>query len=119
MPGIRILVVDDEKNIRNAIGRWFEAKGFDVDLADDGDAAIEKCTENEYDVVTMDLEMPRMSGTAAITAIKRLHPAVPIIVLTGYFNRADEVMTCGASKVLAKPIRLSELEKEVRAVLAT
>lgn len=117
MSELRILVVDDEQNVRNAIGRWFKAKGFDVDMAEDGDVAVQKCAQNEYDVVTMDLEMPRMNGTKATKAIKDMRPSVPVIVLTGYCERAQEVLDCGAFKILSKPMGLAELEREVREAL--
>lgn len=113
----RILIVDDEENIRKALHRWFEISGFDVDTAEDGVAAVELCAGTQYDVVTMDLEMPRMNGKEAIAAIKLLQPDVPILMLTGYPQNSAEVLNCGALKILTKPFRLQELEQEVRSVL--
>lgn len=115
----RILVVDDEENIRLALNRWFEMSGFEVDTAEDGIVAVEKCRCTRYDVITMDLVMPRMDGSSAIDAIRRLNPDVPILVLSGHPDRVSSPQTSGATKVLAKPMLLSELEQEVRAVLGT
>jgi len=110
----RVLVVDDEVNIRFALKRWFEANGFDVDVADDGDVAIDLCGNNDYDVVTMDLEMPRVNGRDAAAAIREMHPQLPVIVLTGYFPQAPDSSLENVTKVLIKPLSLHVLEDEVR-----
>lgn len=112
-----ILIVDDEPGIRSALGSWLTAKGFRVDTAVDGLEAMEKCRETAYDLITMDLEMPRMGGLEAIPAIKRIQPDVPIVVLTGYLKNEESALTAGAIRVLAKPLRLSHLEEEIRLVL--
>jgi CheY-like chemotaxis protein len=112
-----ILIVDDEANIRGALFRWFEIRGFDVAAAADGLEAVSLCAENCYDVITMDLEMPRMGGIEALTAIRKTHPNVPILVVTGYARDAQRALNAGAVKVLTKPLRLSDLEDEVRGVL--
>lgn len=113
----RILVVDDEANIRYALDRWFAMSGFDVDTAEDGAVAVEKCRASRYDVITMDLVMPKMDGPSAIGAIRELDPDVPILVLSGFPDRAADAPALGATKILAKPLMLSELEQEVRALL--
>ncbi len=113
----RVIVVDDEENIRFALKRWFEANGFDVDLAEDGAVAMEKCAEQEYDVMTLDLEMPRMNGRDTIAAMQRLRPELPIIVLTGYFDKSLDQSLQGVAKVLVKPLSLHVLEAEVRKVI--
>lgn len=114
---MRMLVVDDEENIRTALQRWFEASGFEVDSAEDGAEAVQKCATHEYDVVTMDLEMPRMNGVEAIAAIRNLKPQLPVVVLTGFLGRAEEALRHGATKILAKPLSLRRLEEEVRGLL--
>lgn len=113
-----ILIVDDEANIRGALYRWFEIRGFDVSSAADGLEAVSLCADNRYDVITMDLEMPRMGGIEALTAIHKTHPDVPILVVTGFARDAQKALTAGAVKVLTKPLRLRDLEDEVRGVLA-
>jgi len=112
-----ILIVDDEANIRGALFRWFEIRGFDVTSAADGLEAVSLCADNRYDVITMDLEMPRMGGIEALTAIRKTHPDVPILVVTGYARDAQRALNAGAIKVLTKPLRLRDLEDEVRGVL--
>ena len=114
----RILIVDDEPNIRASLARWFRLSGFDVDVAEDGDLAVEKCATMKYDVITMDIEMPRVNGVQAILAIRQCQPDASIIVLTGYARDSDEASQCGATRILSKPIRLRELEAAVRSVIA-
>ena len=113
-----ILIVDDEANIRGALFRWFEIRGFEVSSAADGIEAVSLCADNHFDVITMDLEMPRMGGIEALTAIRKTHPDVPILVVTGFARDAQQALNAGAAKVLTKPLRLRDLEEEVRGVLA-
>lgn len=114
MPKPRILIVDDEENVRKALMRWFEAGGYSVAVAKDGAEAVELCQAGDFDVITMDLEMPRMNGREAIAAIRSTRPNVPILILTGFLGDPDGMHNYGASKVLYKPISLRELESEVR-----
>ena len=114
-----ILVVDDEPNIRGALQRWFQIRGFTVDTAEDGEEAVALCRTRRYDVITMDLEMPRMDGIAAMRAIRQLCPVVPILVVTGLPRDAQQALAEGAAKILMKPLRLSDLECEVRQVLGS
>jgi DNA-binding response OmpR family regulator len=113
----KILIVDDEDSIRDALARWFTLRGYEVEKAEDGLAAVEKCAVSSFDIITMDLEMPRLSGMEAIERIRKTNPTVPIIVLTGYPNEAEEVLERGAAKVLTKPLRLRDLEEEVSLLL--
>jgi len=113
----RILIVDDEDNIRSALVRWFEIRGFRADSARDGVEAVEKCRANRYDIITMDLEMPRMNGAAAIDLIREKDPDVPILILTGYGADPGTTRVNGLTRLLYKPLRLSEIEEEVRNLL--
>lgn len=109
-----ILIVDDEANIRAALARWFDMRGFDVVTAADGLEAIDVCTNRRFDVITMDLEMPRMGGIEAIQIIRQSDSDVPILIVTGLPRDAGRALSGGATKILMKPLRLRELEVEVR-----
>jgi CheY-like chemotaxis protein len=113
----RILIVDDENSIRTTLVRWFGLRGFDVDQAADGVDAIEKCRETEYDIITMDIEMPRMTGQEAIAEIRKFRPQTPIVVLTGFSRDSQPLLALGVAKILNKPLRMSELEMHVRQIL--
>lgn len=112
-----ILIVDDEASIRGALLRWFQICGFDVFSASDGVEAVALCQSNRFDVITMDLEMPRMGGIQALTEIRKQHPDVPVLIVTGFSRDTQQALKAGASKVLTKPLRLRDLEEEVRGVL--
>lgn len=114
----RMLIVDDEASIREALVRWFVLNGFEVESASDGRLAVDICRERDFDVVTMDLEMPRMNGIEAIQEIRKLGKTTPIIVLTGFPRDTERALEHGATKVLMKPLPLRALEKEIRDVLA-
>jgi len=113
----RILVVDDEENIRSAIRKWLVMCGYQVDVAENGAVAVEKCSANAYDVITMDLEMPVMNGRDAIATIKEANPRLPIIVLTGYPHMGNDAVRKSCARVLTKPLRLHELEEQVRSLI--
>ena len=113
----RILIVEDEAPIRNALLNWFTIRGFDADIAEDGLMAVEKCNTNVYDIITMDVDMPRMSGPEAIAQIRCKHPDLPIVVLTGYDRSLREDTIKNVAKVLSKPIPLRALEDELRLIL--
>ena len=114
----RILIVDDEENIRYALSRWFSMVGFDVGLAQDGREAIAQTELNDFDVILLDLEMPGMSGMEAMPLIRAQFPDLPIIVLTGFCDRIEEARENGATKLLTKPMSLHALEREVRDAMA-
>ena len=114
----RILIVDDEPSIRSALERWFNIRGFQADQAPDGLQAVSKVRESQFDIVTMDLDMPRMGGIEAISQIRDHQPEIPIVVLTGFIRDTALALNNGATRVLTKPVRLRELEEEVRRLLA-
>lgn len=113
----RLLIVDDEDAVRMTLQRWFTSRGFEVDTAADGVEAVEQCTRATYDVVTMDLDMPRMGGVAAIEAIRSQHPNLPIVVLTGLPKSTVIPGDDGPTSVLVKPLRPSEVEEEILRIL--
>ena len=117
MEQARLLVVDDDPRIRSALCRWLEHAGFEVDVAEGGQEGVQMCAERSYDLVTMDLEMPGMNGIDAISHVLTVQPGVPVLVLSAYHPRAFEALDAGATKLLHKPIRLAQLEREIRATL--
>ncbi|MFI5328327.1 MAG: response regulator, partial [Candidatus Rokuibacteriota bacterium] len=87
----KILVVDDEPEIRSLLGAVLQAKGFEVVTAADGAAALEQVQREHPSVILMDLSMPRMSGMDALPEIKRLDPEVPVIICTAHADLATAV----------------------------
>jgi CheY-like chemotaxis protein len=93
-------------------------RGFETDTANDGAEAVEKCRANRYEIVTMDLEMPRMNGIEAIRVIKRDCPDTPILILTGFVNDVEKLHGLTVQGVLTKPVRMHDLESVIREVIA-
>lgn len=113
-----LLVVDDEEPVRSVLRAWFTMRGFEVDVATDGGAAVQRCRARRYDAVILDRDMRPMGGIEALPLLRDCHPDMPILVLSGVHNENDIFLQQGASAVCHKPIQLAELEKEVYAVLA-
>lgn len=109
-----ILIVDDEDSIRSAMVTWFRLRGFRVTEALDGLEAVESCQQHDYDIITLDLEMPRMDGLEALPLLREALPDTPVLVVTGYPRDSEEAIARGATAVLIKPLTMHELEEQVR-----
>jgi len=107
----RILVVDDEEDLRLSLKFKLKSAGFDVDVAADGEEALEKLKAKPTDVVLLDINMPRMSGIEALTIIRQKYPQTEIIMLTGMqdVKTAVECMDKGAFYYVTKPYYASDL----------
>jgi two-component system, OmpR family, response regulator RegX3 len=114
----RILVVDDEAAIRDAVSYALRSEGFEVQVASDGEAALEAALGAEHDVVVLDLMLPGMSGMEACRRI-RAESAVPIIMLTARGAELDRVLglEVGADDYVTKPFSMAELIGRIRAIL--
>jgi len=114
----RILVVDDEPEIRNSLRRILTGHGYEVDLAADGEKAIERARAWRPDVILLDLAMPRMGGLTACQRIREFCQA-PIIVLSVMGEEQDKVrvLDAGADDYVTKPFGAEELLARVRAGL--
>lgn len=117
----RILIVDDEQWIRDVFRDFCSLTGaFEVELATDGAEALAKVKCREYDLVTMDLIMPEVSGLEALAEIKKASPRMPIMVITG--NATEKLIrqagVLGACRVMYKPIQLGDFLAEVSSALA-
>jgi two-component system nitrogen regulation response regulator GlnG len=101
----KILVVDDEAEIRSLLGAVLQSNGFEVVTAEDGAGALQQLQREHPAVILMDLSMPRMSGMDALPEIKRLDPEVPVIICTAHADLATAVraMKLGAYDYLTKP----------------
>lgn len=114
----RILVVDDDFAIRTAVCAELGHEGFVVDGVEDGEAALEAALGAGYDLVVLDLGLPRLSGTEVCRRL-RAQSDVPILVLSARSTEADRVLglELGADDYLTKPFSLLELVSRVRAIL--
>ncbi len=108
----RILVVDDESSHRKMIEAVLAEEGYEIDQADNGQAAIDAIEERFYDLVIMDIRMPKVGGIDALKKIKMLSPAIPIIIMTAYASvgSAVDALKAGAYDYLTKPLDIEELK---------
>lgn len=112
----RVLIVDDEKWVRDVFKDFCElTDSLEVEMATCGFDAIAKVRATQYDLITLDLIMPEMSGLEVLAAIKKTSPHVPVMIITG--NATDKIINeagiLGACSVLYKPIMLENFVSEV------
>ena len=110
-PRLTVLVVDDEKNTREGLGRALR-RDYEVVLAESADAAIQTLGERPVDVMLSDVRMPGMDGLGLLREARRLHPDLVVIMLTAYgsVETAVEAMKVGAADFLTKPVNLDHLD---------
>jgi two-component system response regulator ResD len=113
---IKILVADDEANIREVVQLYLEREGFTVHTADDGDAALDLEAETQPDLLILDIMLPGLSGWEICRALPR---RVPVIFLTAKSTEADKItgFALGADDYVTKPFSPRELVARVKAVL--
>lgn len=114
-----VLIVDDEKNIRLAISRALETEDLEVDTAINGEGALKKLEEKNYNVIILDIKMPGMSGIELLKELSKERPEINVIILTahGTVESAVEAMKVGAVDFLQKPISAKEIREIVRKVI--
>lgn len=114
-----LLVIDDEKNIREGLAADFEMDGYDVKIAANGDEGLEFLSKGDIDLVITDLRMPGTSGEDVLKKVTREMPGIPVIVLTGHgsIDAAVSAMQNGAYDFLTKPLNLEHLELVVKRAL--
>lgn len=113
---IRVLMVDDEERFRETTRRILAGKGFDTILAESGEEAVEKLSLDPH-VVILDIRMPGMDGHEVLARIRKNHPNLPVIMLTGHGDKAsaEQALAQGASDYLAKPCDIDLLADRIRA----
>lgn len=115
---MKILVVDDEKTLVKGIKFNLENEGYELDCCYDGETAVELARTNAYDLILLDLMMPRLDGLGACMQI-RAFSTVPIIMLTAKSEDTDKLIgfEYGADDYITKPFNILELKARVRALL--
>jgi len=115
---LKILVVDDEKLLVKGIKFNLENEGYQVDTAYDGQAAVELAARGDYDLIILDLMMPKMDGLEACMTIRE-SSTVPIIMLTAKSEDTDKLIgfEYGADDYITKPFNILELKARVRALI--
>lgn len=101
----RVLVADDERNIRKNLAMVLESQGYRVDEAKDGDEALDLCKQSHPDIAFVDLHMPKMQGLDVLAHIRALSPKTAVVIITAYGSAANatDAMKLGAVDFLEKP----------------
>lgn len=112
----KILVIDDERSIRNTLKDILEYEKYEVDLAEDGRKGLDMVKHTEYDIVLCDIKMPEMDGIEVLEHLYELSPDVPVIMISGHGNidTAVESIKKGAYDFIEKPLDLNRLLITIR-----
>lgn len=116
---MRILVVEDEKDLADALARGLHRQGYAVDIAYDGEEALNQFEVNDYDLILLDLNLPKVDGVEVCRQVRASGSPVGILMLTARSGLDDRVLGLdeGADDYLVKPFHFPELLARVRAVL--
>jgi heavy metal response regulator len=116
---MRILVAEDEHKVASFIQRGLAAEHYAVDVASDGESALRQATQAEYDLLILDIMLPRRDGLEVLRELRRRASRVPVLLLTARDTVADKVagLDSGADDYITKPFAFEELLARVRALL--
>ena len=115
-----ILIVDDENAVRGSI-RILLKPFYDVYTAADGMEALKIIQEREIHFITLDMNMPKLSGIATLREIRKINPTVPVVMITGYATQEDkqQALLYGAKAFVAKPFDTKELIRIIDGILGS
>jgi two-component system response regulator RegX3 len=114
----RLLIAEDEPAILDALAYTLRGEGYEVETVEDGEAALEQALTDDYDLMILDLMLPRLSGTEILRRVRE-QSALPVIVLTAKSTETDRVLglEVGADDYVTKPFSMAEVVSRVRALL--
>lgn len=114
----RVLIVDDEAKIREVLAEYAEFEGYYADQACDGIDAVTKCKQNDYDIIIMDIMMPKLDGYSAVKEIKKFKD-IPVIMLSARSEEYDKLFgfEIGIDDYVVKPFSPKEVMARINAVL--
>ena len=115
-----VLIIEDNREISEMVGEYLEAKGFEVDFAGDGLEGFRLASENPYDVIILDLMLPRMDGVEVCKKLREeTRKSTPILMLTARDSLDEKLhgLEAGADDYLTKPFAIEELEARLRAMI--
>ena len=115
---MRVLVVEDERRLAQVVRRVLEEEGHNVDLAYDGEEALSLAVDGSYDVIVLDILLPKVDGVEVCRSLRRARVDVPVLMLTALDSVEDRVrgLDAGADDYLPKPFAFQELLARIRAL---
>jgi DNA-binding response OmpR family regulator len=116
---MKILVVDDEPDLLEQLRETLTSQKYNVDTADDGESALDKLFDNPYDLIILDIMIPKVDGLAVLREIRKAKVKTPILMLTAKGSVEDKIkgLDYGADDYLAKPFAIAELMARIRSLL--
>jgi DNA-binding response OmpR family regulator len=113
----RILLVDDERSIRESLSKILGAENYEVVLAENGQEAIEKHGAERIDLLILDINMPVKNGWAALEWLVEITPLLPVVIITGRSNQRALAETAGADALMVKPLDVPLLLQTIRELM--
>ena len=115
----KILIVEDEAVVRESVRDWLIDDGYDVDVAENGDEALEKIKKEEFGVIVLDLKLPGIDGLQVFEQAKELKPETKGVIITAYPSKEtqEKAKRLGLLDYLAKPFKVADLEKLITEAL--
>lgn len=117
MQNKRILIVDDEENVRMLFKEELEDEGYTTDLASNGYEAIEKVKNNSYDVVILDIKMPGIDGIQTLNEIKKIKINQPVILCSAYGEFRQDFASWASDAYVVKSADMSELKETIANII--
>ena len=117
MKNLKVLVVDDEENIRLLFKEELEDEGYTVDIASNGLEALEKLKNSSFDIVVMDIKMPGMDGIQALNAIKNANKDQPVILCSAYGEFKQDFSSWVSDGYVVKSADTEELKQTIKNIL--
>lgn len=118
--GERLLIVDDDEEMRDLLRKVLEKEGYRVSVAGDGREALAVLAREAFDLVVTDMLMPHDGGLELLEALQKIQPALPVIIVTAFgdWHSYTRALELGAAAFISKPLRMSELIAAVHNALA-
>lgn len=115
---MKLLVVEDEKDLLQTIAKFLRKDGYEVDCCEDGESALEAATVENYDLILLDLTLPKMDGMEVLYRLRQENEEVKVLILSARIELNDKVngLNMGANDYLTKPFYFEELEARIRSL---
>ena len=116
---MRLLIVEDDQQLSEALSALLRQSGYEVDAHSDGRTALNALLASDYDLAVIDLMLPGMNGVALVRSLRKQNRGLPILIITARDSLEDRVggLDAGADDYLVKPFEMPELEARIRALL--
>lgn len=115
---MRILIIEDEKELRESMAEGLKIDGYEIDMASDGETGLDLLFDNTYDIVLLDLNLPKLDGMDILRDFRKENLETPVIILSARIGLDDKIsgLDEGANDYLTKPFHFKELEARIRSL---